>query len=153
MSRQADMISAAPLTPGVCTCCYRSPAILLNKDYKYPMDMWSVGCIFAEMVLREPLFPGRSYVHQVQLILETIGTPPNIEAMGFSPRSDARAYLSRQTPKPGKPWIKVLTAASPEMIDLISRLLIFNPAKRDDAEKALGHTYFAGTAVLPCKKE
>ena len=75
--------------------------------------MWSVGCIFAELMLREPLFPGRSYVHQVQLILETIGMPPSVEAMGFVPRSDAKAYLSRQTVKPGRPWHKILPNANP----------------------------------------
>ncbi|GMI13218.1 hypothetical protein TrVE_jg11028 [Triparma verrucosa] len=146
---------ASAMTEYVVTRWYRCPELLLAPHVAYTnaVDMWSVGCIFAEMVLREPLFPGRSYVHQVQLILETIGMPPSIEAMGFVPRSDAKAYLSRQKPNPGKPWHKILPKASNVAIDIISRLLIFNPEKRDDCQAALQHEYFENTPELPCKKE
>ncbi|GMH73339.1 hypothetical protein TrLO_g1011 [Triparma laevis f. longispina] len=146
---------ASAMTEYVVTRWYRCPELLLAPHVAYTnaVDMWSVGCIFAEMVLREPLFPGRSYVHQVQLILETIGMPPSVEAMGFVPRSDAKAYLSRQKPNPGKQWEKILPKASNVAIDIISRLLIFNPEKRDDCQAALQHEYFNGTPELPCKTE
>ena len=101
-----DTNPASAMTEYVVTRWYRCPELLLAPHVAYTsaVDMWSVGCIFAEMVLRSPLFAGRSYVHQVQLILETIGTPPSVEAMGFEPRADAAAYLERQAVKPGKSW-------------------------------------------------
>ncbi len=146
---------ASAMTEYVVTRWYRCPELLLAPHVAYTtaVDLWAVGCIFAEMVLREPLFPGRSYVHQVQLILDAIGTPPSEEEMGFKPRSDASAYLSRQQAKPGKPWPKILPKATPVITDLISRLLVFNPQKRWDADEAMQHEYFMNCPDLPCDQE
>ncbi|GMH67628.1 hypothetical protein TrRE_jg1756, partial [Triparma retinervis] len=138
---------ASAMTEYVVTRWYRCPELLLapHVSYTSKVDLWSVGCIFAEMVLREPLFPGRSYVHQVQLILENIGLPPTEEAMGFEPRKDAKSYLKRQKVKVGKSWGEILPGSDASVVDLISGLLVFNPSKRSSATEALAHGYFAGT--------
>jgi mitogen-activated protein kinase 1/3 len=127
------------MTEYVVTRWYRCPELLLAPHCAYTsaVDLWSVGCIVAEMVGRAPLFPGRSYVHQVQLILDAIGTPPSDAEMGFEPRADARAYLSRQQAKPGRPWPALLPGADPEVLDLIGCLLVFNPKKRQTAKEAM----------------
>ena len=158
-AKQPDPASA--LTEYVVTRWYRCPELLLAPHVAYTtaVDVWSVGCIMAEMVLRQPLFPGRSYVHQVGLILDVVGLPPSEESMGFVPRSDARAYLARQVRKPAKPWHKVLKAPeggeepNTATIDLIAKLLLFNPVKRLDCAEALDHEYFKGCPTLPCKVE
>jgi serine/threonine protein kinase len=154
-ANNSNLNPASAMTEYVVTRWYRCPELLLAPHVAYTraVDMWSVGCILAEIVNREPLFPGRSYVHQVQLILETIGTPPSTGAMGFVPRADAASYLERQTAKPGKPWRTTLKCDDADCIDLISRLLIFNPTKRLDASECIGHCYFNGTPDLPCEDE
>ncbi|XP_010513793.2 PREDICTED: mitogen-activated protein kinase 5-like, partial [Camelina sativa] len=64
------------MTEYVVTRWYRAPELLLNSsEYTYAIDVWSVGCIFAEIMTREPLFPGKDYVHQFKLITELIGSP------------------------------------------------------------------------------
>ena len=146
---------ASAMTEYVVTRWYRCPELLLapHVAYSSAVDLWSVGCIFAELILREPLFPGRSYVHQVQLILDAIGTPPDVAAMGFEPRKDAAAYLKRQKSQPGRPWSTLFPGADPEAVDLISHLLLFNPKLRFGSSDALNHGYFRGTTELPCKEE
>lgn len=59
------------------TCRYRCPELLLAPHIPYTgaIDLWSVGCIYGELLTRRPLFPGKSYVHQVQVILDVLGTP------------------------------------------------------------------------------
>ena len=55
---------------------YRAPELLVeNQDYTTAIDVWAVGCIFAEMIGRKALFPGRDYLHQLRLIIDVLGTP------------------------------------------------------------------------------
>eukprot|EP00945_MAST-04E_sp_MAST-4E-sp1_P007225 g7225.t1 len=64
-----------PLTELVVTLWYRAPELVANSHYNSSIDLWAVGCIFAEMLLRRPLFPGRDHLHQLQLITDIMGTP------------------------------------------------------------------------------
>ena len=66
-----------PMTEHVVTRWYRPPELMLCPDgmYDYAVDLWSVGCIFAEMLGRKPLFPGKNFVHQLSLIFDVIGSP------------------------------------------------------------------------------
>ena len=75
LSRQAEAITQGYYTPGVCTCCYRSPEVLLKQHYSYPMDVWSIGCIFYELFTNKICFPGDSEANQVMRIFRTLGTP------------------------------------------------------------------------------
>lgn len=68
------------LTEYVVTRWYRAPEIMLScQEYTKAIDMWSVGCIFAELLGRKPLFPGDDYIHQLQIICEKLGTPTDEE--------------------------------------------------------------------------
>ncbi len=69
--------------------------------------MWSIGCILAEFYNRGPVFPGKSYAHQVQVILDIMGTPPGM-AFNFQLRSDAADYMRRQKPRSAVPLTKIL---------------------------------------------
>jgi serine/threonine protein kinase len=65
------------MTEHVVTRFYRPPELMLspNSRYSYSVDMWSVGCILAELLGRQPLFPGTNFVHQLTLIFDTVGSP------------------------------------------------------------------------------
>ena len=70
------------MTEYVATRWYRAPEIMLSwKEYTKAIDVWSVGCIFAELLGRKPLFPGKDYIHQLNLITDVIGTPDEARAL------------------------------------------------------------------------
>lgn len=65
------------MTGYVVTRYYRAPEIILTgQDYSYGVDIWSVGCILAEMISGTPLFPGKDYIHQFSIITQLLGNPP-----------------------------------------------------------------------------
>ncbi|XP_004837858.1 mitogen-activated protein kinase 15 isoform X2 [Heterocephalus glaber] len=130
------------LTEYVATRWYRAPEVLLSSSrYTLGVDMWSLGCILGEMLRGQPLFPGSSTLHQLELILETI-PPPSAEdllalgsgysdlilhRLGSGPRQTLDALLPPDTP--------------PEALDLLRQLLVFAPDKRLSAAQALKHPY------------
>jgi cell division cycle 2-like protein len=134
-------------TPIVVTLWYRAPELLLcTKEYSTPIDMWSVGCIFAELLLMNALFPGKSEVDQLNRIFRDLGTPsekiwpgfnklPAVQKMKFSdyPVSNLRAKFH------------MLTDLG---LNLLTKFLTFDPAQRVTAEEALQHTFF-NEAPLP----
>ena len=89
----------ANLTEYVVTRWYRAPELLLSsKHYTSAIDMWSVGCIFAELLGRRPLFAGDDYLHQLQLVCEVLGTPTD-EDMAFMRESSASRFLRSSSPR------------------------------------------------------
>ncbi|KAG2425278.1 hypothetical protein HXX76_013860 [Chlamydomonas incerta] len=145
-----DGAGAAPLTPVlwtdyVATRWYRAPELCgcFYGRYSSAVDMWSIGCIFAEVLLGKPLFPGRDAVNQLQLITDLLGKPPPhvIDAIG---NVKARAFLNALEPKRPRQLSSKFPAADPLALDLLARLLAFDPAVRPTAAEALGHPYFSG---------
>lgn len=131
------------MTEYVVTRWYRAPELLLNcSEYTAAIDVWSVGCIFMEILNREPLFPGRDYVQQLNLITQLIGSPSDGD-LGFLRNDNARRY-TRQLPHYDKQRLAQryphINAAA---IDLIDKMLVFDPAKRISVEQALSHPYLA----------
>ncbi|KAK2101942.1 cyclin-dependent kinase 4 [Cebus imitator] len=124
------------LTPVVVTLWYRAPEVLLQSTYATPVDMWSVGCIFAEMFRRKPLFCGNSEADQLGKIFDLIGLPPEDDW----PRdvSLPRGAFHPRGPRP-------VQSVVPEMEELGAHLLLemltFNPHKRISAFRALQHSY------------
>lgn len=106
------------------------------------VDIWSVGCIFAEVLLGKPLFPGRDAVSQLQLITDLLGKPAQhtINRIG---NEKARAFLQAMPPKAPKPFAHNFTNASAPALALLQRLLAFDPADRPSAAEALADPYFA----------
>ncbi|KAK2075614.1 hypothetical protein QBZ16_001722 [Prototheca wickerhamii] len=124
----------------VVTRWYRAPELLLScADYGPPIDVWSVGCIFAEMLGRKPLFPGKDFVHQLNLV---IGTPRS-EEIERVPSQEARTYLRSMPYMPAASLATTFPAASPLAIDLLEGMLRFDPAARLTVEAALRHPYLA----------
>eukprot|EP00271_Cylindrocystis_brebissonii_P005757 TRINITY_DN17_c1_g1_i1.p1 TRINITY_DN17_c1_g1~~TRINITY_DN17_c1_g1_i1.p1 ORF type:complete len:400 (+),score=50.38 TRINITY_DN17_c1_g1_i1:528-1727(+) len=131
------------MTEYVVTRWYRAPELLLNcQDYTAAIDVWSVGCIFMELLTRQPLFPGRDYVHQLRLITETIGTP-NEDDLEFLNNENARRYVKSLPFMNRKSLSSMFPTVTPPAIDLMERMLVFNPHQRITVEGALEHPYLA----------
>jgi len=116
--------------------------LLNSEDYAISIDMWSVGCILAEILGRKPLFPGRDFVHQMRLIIEVIGSPEERD-MNFLTSQYARRYITSLPPKKRVNFAEIYPHANPHAIDLLERLLLFNPHHRLSVYEALEHPYFA----------
>ncbi|KAG8568883.1 hypothetical protein GDO81_014194 [Engystomops pustulosus] len=136
-----------PYTPIVVTLWYRAPELLLGaKEYSTAIDMWSVGCIFGELLTQKPLFPGKSEIDQINKIFKDLGTPsekiwpgynelPAVKKMTFSeyPYNNLRKRFG--------------ALLSDQGFDLMNKFLTYCPAKRITAEDALKHEYFCETPL------
>jgi len=130
-------------TTYVVTRWYRAPELLLScRDYTPAIDMWSVGCILAELFIRRALFPGDDYYAQIGLILDVLGTPQN-DDFAFVKEDSAIKFLKDMTYKPKRAWrdIADLRDASDVCLDLLDKLLAFSPDRRISAKDALAHPY------------
>ncbi|KAM8814162.1 mitogen-activated protein kinase 7 isoform 2-T2 [Rhynchonycteris naso] len=131
------------MTEYVATRWYRAPELMLSlHEYTQAIDLWSVGCIFGEMLARRQLFPGKNYVHQLQLIMMVLGTPSPavIQAVGAE---RVRAYIQSLPPRQPVPWETVYPGADRQALSLLGRMLRFEPSARISAASALRHPFLA----------
>jgi len=136
-------VSGELFTEYVATRWYRAPEIIFNSGvYSSAVDMWAVGCIFAELLLRRPLLPGRDQVHQLSLILSFCGTPSPQEIADIR-NENARAYVQGHGFCDPQDMAAIFPNASEEAVDLLEKLLVFNPEERLTAAQALAHPFFA----------
>ncbi|KAH1043515.1 hypothetical protein GLYMA_09G177300v4 [Glycine max] len=137
--------SAIFWTDYVATRWYRAPELCGSFFSKYTpaIDIWSIGCIFAEMLSGKPLFPGKNVVHQLDLITDLLGTPP-AETISRIRNEKARRYLASMQKKQPIPFSKKFPNADPLGLNLLERLLAFDPKDRPAAEEALRDPYFHG---------
>jgi len=131
------------LTEYVATRWYRAPEIMLNaRGYYKPIDLWSVGCILAEMIGGKPLFPGKHYIEQINLIFNVIGSPDEGDLTSII-NERARNYVSLLPNRKKTPWKQLFPTASDLSLSMLDYLLIFNPNRRITVEDALKHPYLA----------
>ncbi|KAL4061708.1 kinase-like domain-containing protein [Scleroderma yunnanense] len=129
------------MTEYVATRWYRAPEIMLTfKQYTKAIDVWSVGCILAEMLSSKPLFPGRDYHHQLSLILDVLGTPTLDEFYSITTRR-SRDYIRALPFRKRKPFAQLFPNANPLALDFLTKTLTFDPKKRLTVEEALAHPY------------
>ena len=129
------------LTEYVVTRWYRAPEIMLSyQEYSKAVDVWSVGCIFAELVGRRPLFAGDDYIHQLRIITDVLGSPTD-EDMHFVNSVKALRFMKNMEKKQPKPFTTLYPRANPESLKLLTEMLLFDPAKRITATNALAHPY------------
>ncbi|KAI9980878.1 hypothetical protein PInf_010223 [Phytophthora infestans] len=141
-SSKAKVPDRAPMTEHVVTRWYRAPELMLQPDglYDQSVDMWSVGCIFAEILGRKALFPGKNFLHQLTLIFDVIGAPSSEDTMQIQ-SSQAQRFLKSISKKPKIPFRTLFPKASEAAVDLLDRLLEFDPTTRISAQEALAHPY------------
>ncbi|SCV69878.1 BQ2448_1272 [Microbotryum intermedium] len=131
------------MTQLVVTLWYRAPELLFGAtEYTTAVDMWSIGCIFGELILKEPLLPGKGEIDQVAKIFKLLGRPTDEMWPGFTKLPNAKNFnLAAAQPYSNlRQTFKYTTAHG---LDLMSRLLAYDPEKRISAEEALRHPYFS----------
>jgi len=162
LARSVDFKDKEPgrhpvLTDYVATRWYRAPEILLGStNYTKGVDMWSVGCILGELLGGKPMFPGTSTMNQLDRIIEVTGrpSPTDIEAI----QSEFAATMLDSLPDVEPRSLQSMYPnASEDAIDLLRKLLMFNPEHRITAEQALEHPYLSqfhnGDEEPSCEKE
>ncbi|KAJ0144537.1 Uncharacterized protein HZ326_12722 [Fusarium oxysporum f. sp. albedinis] len=135
--------NAGYMTEYVATRWYRAPEIMLSfQSYtKASMfDVWSVGCILAELLGGRPFFKGRDYVDQLNQILHILGTP-NEETLSRIGSPRAQEYVRNLPFMPKKPFPSLFPQANPDALDLLDKMLAFDPSSRISVEQALEHPY------------
>uniref|UniRef100_A0A8C4KVN7 Cyclin-dependent kinase 10 n=1 Tax=Equus asinus TaxID=9793 RepID=A0A8C4KVN7_EQUAS len=144
-------VPVKPMTPKVVTLWYRAPELLLGTTTQTTsIDMWAVGCILAELLAHKPLLPGTSEIHQVDLIVQLLGTPSENIWPGFSKLPLVSQYSLRKQPynnlKHRFPWL------SEAGLRLLNLLFMYDPRKRATAGDCLESSYFK-EKPLPCEPE
>ncbi|KAJ8100312.1 kinase-like domain-containing protein [Lipomyces tetrasporus] len=143
------------MTPTVVTRWYRAPELLLgSKTYTRKVDMWAVGAIFAELMLRTPYLPGQTDLDQLDLTFRALGTPteqswPGVSLLPdyfYDPAKTSTADTGKKSgvyPAPSRDEMRMrFSAASENALDLLCQMTTLDPAKRIDTRDALGSEYF-----------
>lgn len=119
---------------------YRAPELLIEEQtHDFAIDLWSCGCVIAEMATGSPLFTGDSPVDQLMKICTVLGTPSESDWPSFY------RHINRDIPLPKGPFVglsETLPEADSDLVDLLSRLLTLNPEKRINAKEAVKHSFF-----------
>nr|CAB3229364.1 cyclin-dependent kinase 10-like [Phallusia mammillata] len=136
------------MTPCVVTLWYRAPELLFgSKTHNAAIDMWATGCILAELLAHKPLFPGKSEMQMIELIIEMLGSPSESIWPGYSQLPAIKSIYLRKQPynnlKHRFPWL------SDAGMRLLNLLLMYNPDKRTTAKESLDTSYFK-EMPLPC---
>ncbi|XP_041712762.1 mitogen-activated protein kinase 14A isoform X2 [Coregonus clupeaformis] len=131
------------MTGYVATRWYRAPEIMLNwMHYNMTVDIWSVGCIMAELLTGRTLFPGTDHIDQLKLIMLLVGMPGPELLMKISSES-ARNYINSLPQMPKRNFSDVFIGANPQAVDLLEKMLVLDTDKRITAAEALAHPYFS----------
>lgn len=133
--------SKQPYTQSTQTLWYRAPEVLMgSENYNSAADIWSIGCVLAEVLVGRPLFPSRSTVDQLHVIFRVLGTPDECSWPGIAllPGYSAEFPVWSRIPLPD-----LFPDESALCIDLLGKLLEVNPSKRPSAKEALSHAFFA----------
>ncbi|KAJ7780489.1 mitogen-activated protein kinase-2, partial [Mycena olivaceomarginata] len=134
------------MTQYVATRWYKAPEIMLSPGmYTKAIDIWSVGCILAELLIGRPQFTGKDYLNQLNLILNVLGTPTLDELYAITTNLSLK-YMGTLIMREGMPFGNLFPHASEDLIDFLSNTLVLNPEKPLTADNALQHPYVAGFA-------
>ena len=137
LARHAD----DEMTGYVATRWYRAPEIMLNwMHYNKTVDIWSVGCIMAELLTGKSLFPGTDHIDQLTRIMSLVGTP-GTELLAKITSAEARNYILSLPVMDKRDFRKYFVGTSGLAIDLLEKMLELDPDKRITAEEALAHRY------------
>ncbi|CAI5445070.1 unnamed protein product [Caenorhabditis angaria] len=142
LARTWDSRERQNMTHEVVTQYYRAPELLMGaRRYTGAVDIWSVGCIFAELLQRKILFQAAGPIEQLQMIVDLLGTPSQ-EAMKYA-CDGARNHVMRAGPRPSnlQTLYRLSQQTTDDAVDLLVKLLQFDPDKRASVQEALDHSY------------
>lgn len=150
-----QLLQGEPNVSYICSRYYRAPELIFGAiNYTTKIDVWSAGCVLAELLLGQPIFPGDSGVDQLVEIIKVLGTPTRDQIKEMNPN-----YTEFKFPQiKSHPWQKVFRVRTPpEAIALVSRLLEYTPGARITPLQACAHPFFnelrEGNKVLPNSRE
>jgi len=149
MARRLGSPNPGRITPDVITLWYRAPELFLGQQsYSWPVDVWSVGCVMAEILTSRPLFAGQGELQTLHAIFKTLGFPTPLVWPAFNSLPNAHLISSRGMPSMSsiKKQFSMISASG---VDLLSRLLAYDPSRRIRPSEALEHPWFA-ESPLPC---
>uniref|UniRef100_A0A8C3IB24 mitogen-activated protein kinase n=1 Tax=Chrysemys picta bellii TaxID=8478 RepID=A0A8C3IB24_CHRPI len=130
------------MTGYVVTRWYRAPEVILNwMHYTQTVDIWSVGCIMAEMITGRPLFKGNDHLDQLTEIMKVTGTPTQDFVQKLQSQ-DAKNYIKSLPKVQKKDFAAILKYANPLAVNLLEKMLVLDAEKRITAVEALAHPYF-----------
>uniref|UniRef100_A0A8C5H255 mitogen-activated protein kinase n=1 Tax=Gouania willdenowi TaxID=441366 RepID=A0A8C5H255_GOUWI len=139
LARQAD----SEMTGYVVTRWYRAPEVILSwMHYTQTVDIWSVGCIMAEMLQGKPLFKGSDHLDQLTEIMKLTGTPAQ-EFISKLQSEDAKSYIKSLPKVEKKDLHQVFSSANPQAVSVLDRMLLLDPEERVTATEALALPYFS----------
>jgi serine/threonine protein kinase len=143
------LVKGEPNVAYICSRYYRAPELVFEAtEYTTAIDVWSLGCVMGELLLGTPLFPGDSGVNQLFEIIKILGTPSRSQILAMNPNHTSFDFPQI---KP-HPWSKVFGKKAPEdALDLISRLLCYEPTKRLDPLEAMAHPFFDDLRASGCQ--
>lgn len=137
-------------THEVVTVWYRPPEILLGATlYSVPVDLWSIGCVMGEMATGQPLFAGDSEIDTIFKIFQKLGTPSEVQWPGVGELPDFKPTFPKW---PGRSWNQIRNTAAqvgPDGIELLERLMCYDPKRRLSARQALQQRYFRDVEQVP----
>ncbi|XP_074605424.1 glycogen synthase kinase-3-like [Brevipalpus obovatus] len=133
------LVNGEPNVSYICSRYYRAPELIFGStDYTTMIDVWSAGCVLAELLIGQPIFPGDSGVDQLVEIIKILGTPTREQI-----REMNRNYTEFRFPQiKAHPWEKVFRNRTPDAIDLVSKLLEYTPSQRITPLQACAHRFF-----------
>jgi glycogen synthase kinase 3 beta len=135
-----QLVRGEPNVSYICSRYYRAPELIFGAtDYTSQIDVWSAGCVLAELLLGQPIFPGDSGVDQLVEIIKVLGTPTREQIREMNPN-----YTEFKFPQiKAHPWSKVFRPRTPqEAIALVSMLLEYTPSRRVSPLEACAHVFF-----------
>lgn len=129
------------MTGYVATRWYRAPEIMLNwMHYNQTVDIWSVGCIMAELLTGKTLFPGTDHIDQLKRIMNLCGTPSD-DLLDKINSDSARSFIQSLPKVPRRDFVHVFVGANPKAVQLLEKMLVLDTSERLTAEQALQHPY------------
>lgn len=153
-----SLVGGEPNVAYICSRYYRAPELIFGAtDYTTKIDIWSAGCVMAELILGEPMFPGESGVDQLVEIIKVLGTPTREQMKAMNPNySEFRFPAIR-----ARSWNRIFSSqirTPPEAAKLVSQLLEYTPSNRLTPLAACAHPFFdelrsSGTKLLPNGRE
>merc|ERR1712217_630818 len=138
--RFSDKEWVCPMTEYVCTRWYRAPEVLCSwTDYSGAIDIWSIGCILAEMDMRTPLFPGHNTQHQLDLIIGLLGSPDEV----IFTNEKYQNFIKSLPQTKGTAFSEAFADMSLETQDLLTQMVRWDPDSRTTARQAIQHSYLS----------
>jgi mitogen-activated protein kinase 1/3 len=123
---------------------YRAPETILSPEsYKKPVDIWSIGCILAELLGRQPLFPADNNLDELQKIISVLGSPTESD-LEFITDPKIKNFVNRLAKRSKQSFSVMFANANPVALDLLGKMLCFNPKNRYTVDQCISHPYFEG---------